>query len=109
MKNKIKNLIFDSNKGKIKLNERASIFFFCLVLATCFWFLSSLSKSYTTKLTIPIEYISVNKNFILLEKPLESIEIQVSGSGFELLGEQMSLNRNALQVNLETAKTLPIW
>jgi hypothetical protein len=106
VKNKIKNLIFDSNKGKIKLNERASIFFFCLVLATFFWFLSSLSKQYTTTLTIPIEYTSFNKNFILVEKPIEFIEIQVSGSGFELLGEQMSLNRNALDVNLQMARRL---
>ena len=97
MKNKIKNLIFDSNKGKIKLNERASIFFFCLVLSTFFWFLSSLSKQYTTNLTIPIEYTSFNKDFI---------EIQVSGSGFELLGEQMSLNGNSLKVNLSEALKL---
>ena len=106
MKNKIKNLIFDSNKGKIKLNERASIFFFCLVLATFFWFLSSLSKEYTTNLTIPLEYTSFNKGFILSEEPIDYIEIQVSGNGFELLGEQMSLNRNSLKVNLEEAMKL---
>ncbi len=106
MKNKIKNLIFDSNKGKIKLNERASIFFFCLVLATFFWFLSSLSKEYTTNLTIPLEYTSFNKGFILLEEPIDYIEIQVSGNGFELLGEQMSLNRNSLKVNLGEAMKL---
>lgn len=106
MKNKIKNLIFDSNKGKIKLNERASIFFFCLMLATFFWFLSSLSKQYTTNLTIPIEYTSFNKDFILVEDPVDFVEIQVSGSGFELLGEQMSLNRNSINVNLSEAMRL---
>ena len=106
MKNKIKNLIFDSNKGKIKLNERASIFFFCLLLATFFWFLSSLSKQYTTNLTIPIEYTSFNKDFILVEDPVEYVEIQVSGNGFELLGEQMSLNRNSITVNLSEAMRL---
>tara|TARA_B110000503_G_C7162674_1_gene420403 strand:+ start:790 stop:1767 length:978 start_codon:yes stop_codon:yes gene_type:complete len=106
VKNKIKNLIFDSNKGKIKLNERASIFFFCLVLATFFWFLSSLSKQYTTILTIPLEYTSFNKDFILIEEPIDFIKIQVSGNGFELLGEQMSLNRNSLKVNLGDAMKL---
>lgn len=106
MKNKIKNLIFDSNKGKIKLNERASIFFFCLVLSTFFWFLSSLSKQYTTNLTIPIKYTSFNKDFILIEEPIDFIEIQVTGSGFELLGEQMSLNGNSLKVNLGEALKL---
>lgn len=42
----------------------------------------------------------------MVEKPIEFIEIQVSGSGFELLGEQMSLNRNALDVNLQQARRL---
>lgn len=103
MKNKIKNLIFDSKKGKIKLNERASIFFFCLLLSTFFWFLSSLSKSYTTNLSIPLEYISHNKSFILTEEPIRNIVIKVSGNGFELLGEQMSLNRSSIKVDLSKA------
>lgn len=103
MKNKIKNLIFDSKKGKIKLNERASIFFFCLLLATFFWFLSSLSKSYTTQLQIPLSYTSYNKSFILTEEPSQALTIQVSGNGFELLGEQMSLNRRAIEVDLSKA------
>ncbi|MDC1452318.1 hypothetical protein N8371_07935, partial [Vicingaceae bacterium] len=77
-----------------------------LVLSTFFWFLSSLSKQYTTNLTIPIEYTSFNKDFILTEEPIDFIEIQVSGSGFELLGEQMSLNGNSLKVNLSEALKL---
>lgn len=104
MKDKIKNLLFDSQKGKIKLNDKASIFFFCLLLATFFWFLSSLSKRYTTTLSIPIEYTSFNKSFILMEEPVENLTIRVAGSGFELLGEQMMLNRKSIDVDLSTAK-----
>ncbi|MBL4707328.1 MAG: hypothetical protein JKY48_02680 [Flavobacteriales bacterium] len=109
MKNKIKSLIFDSKKGKIKLNERASIFFFCLMISTFFWFLSSLSKSYTTNLTIPLEYTSYNKSFILTEDPVQNITIQVSGNGFELLGEQMRLNRNSIRVDLSKAGQLSTY
>ena len=106
MKNKIKNLLFDSKKGKVKLNEKASIFFFCLALATFFWFLSSLSKSYTTDLSIPLKYVSYNKEFIITEAPPENIIVTVFGSGFDLLGEQVSLNRNVIKIDL--SKAIPL-
>lgn len=100
MKKTIKDLLFDSNKGKIKLNERASIFFFCLLLSTFFWFLSSLSKNYTTTLSIPLSYTSYNKKTILTNTPIDRIEVRVKGNGFDLLGEQMSLNRKMIEVDL---------
>jgi len=103
VKSRLKNLLFDSNKGKIKLNEKASIFLLCLGLATFFWFLSSLSKRYTTDLSIPLKYKSYNKEFILLNKPVSKIIVTVSGSGFELLGEQISLDRKEIVVDLTKA------
>lgn len=104
--NRLKDIFFDAKKGKIKLSERASIFFFCLLLSTFFWFLSILSKSYTTTLTIPLEYEAVAENFILTEEPRSYIKIEVFGSGFELLGEQVSLNRSEVQVDLNVAQRI---
>jgi hypothetical protein len=106
VKSKIRNLLFDSNKGKIKLNDKASIFFFCLLLSTFFWFLSALSKTYTTDLSIPLSYDSFAKDFMLTEEPIKALRIEVSGSGFELLGEQMSLDRKEILVDLSTARKI---
>lgn len=100
MKSRIKNLLFDSNQGKIKLNERASIFFFCIAISTFFWFLSSLAEQYTTDLNVPLNYTNYNKGFILVETPPEAISVIVTGSGFDLLGEQMSLNRKPISIDL---------
>ena len=103
---KIKKLFFDSKKGKIDLDKRVTIFFFCLLLSASFWFLAALSKSYTTNLSVPLKYVKMSDDFLLTEEPPKQIEIKVSGNGFELLGEQMSLDRSAVEVNLNFARPL---
>ena len=106
MKKKIADILFDTTKGKIKLNHKASIFFFCLLLSTFFWFLSMLSKSYTTVLTVPLQYNGVADNFIITEAPSKQIEIEVFGSGFDLLGEQLSLNQSKVEIDLNLARKM---
>lgn len=103
---KIKNLFFDSKKGKIDLDKRVIIFFFCLLLSTSFWFLAALSKNYTTNLSIPLNYVKMSDDFLLTEEPPNQIVIRVNGKGFELLGEQMSLDRSDVEVNLNYARPL---
>ena len=41
-----------------------------------------------------------------MDAPTKSIDVKVSGNGFELLGEQVSLNRKAVEVNLEKARQI---
>ena len=65
-----------------------------------------LSKSYTTVLTVPLEYNGVAENFIITEAPSKQIEIEVFGSGFELLGEQLSLNQSKIEVDLTLARKM---
>ncbi len=100
-----KRLLLESDQGKIKLNQKASIFLFCFFLSTFFWFLSVLSKSYTTNFKFYIEYKGYSSDFILLEEPPEFIEGEVYGSGYELLGEQLSLSRSKIEVNLAQARS----
>lgn len=57
-----------------------------------------------TTLSVPLEYTSLSEDFILTKSPPESIDIRVSGSGFELLGEQMFLNRKKTLVDLSLAR-----
>lgn len=99
-----KRFFLESKEGKVKLSQKASIFSFCLILSTFFWFLSSLSKNYTTDLSFPLEYVGYSNNFILVEEPASAIKGQVFGSGYELIGEQFSLNRKAIEIDLKTTR-----
>lgn len=100
----LQELILESKEGKIKLNQKASIFFFCLLLSTFFWFLSVLSKDYKTELNFSINYTGYSSDFILVKEPLDQIQARVSGSGYELLGEQLSLDLSPIEVDLNLAK-----
>lgn len=100
----LKSIFLESKEGKIKLNQKASIFLFCFLLSTFFWFLSALSKDYKTELNFPLEYTGFSDNFILMETPLKRLKGRVEGSGYELLGEQLSLNNSQIAVDLSFAR-----
>lgn len=100
MKNTIISLFFDSKKKKVKLDQRVLIFFFCLVLSTFFWLLAALSKNYSTILKVHLSYSDLPEEYIFTQNPSTTFEIQASGNGFNLLGEQYKLNRNPISVSL---------
>lgn len=104
MKNRINQFLIKVTKGKIRFSEKAYIFLLCLLLSTFFWFLSSLSDSYTTSLSANLKYNSLDEDFILTEEPPARIFFNVRSSGFELLGEQFSLDRKEVEVNLQNAR-----
>lgn len=108
MLNQLKKLLLKTEEGKFKLNQRASIFLFCLLLSTFFWFLSVLGKNYTTTLKFYINYSDFSSDFILVETPIDYIEGEVFGSGYELLGEQLSLSREKIKLSLKNAKSTAI-
>ena len=105
MKNRINRLVLKVSNGKIRFSEKAYIFLLCLLLSTFFWFLSSLSDVYTTTLSVKLKYNSLDESFILTEEPPKQLSFKARSSGFELLGEQLSLNRNEVEVNLQDAKS----
>jgi len=100
----IRRFFLEENQGKVKLSQRAVIFFFCLVLSSFFWLLSALSKEYNSRMQIPLNYTELAGFFVLTEDPPKSIEVEVRGTGFELLGEQWALDNSPLQINLNSAK-----
>lgn len=100
----LKSILLESKEGKIKLNQKASIFLFCFLLSTFFWFLSALSKDYKTELSFHLAYTGFSESFILVEDPLNKIRGRVEGSGYELLGEQFALNNSKIPVDLSFAR-----
>lgn len=55
-------------------------------------------------LMVPLQYDAIAENFILTEAPRKQIEIEVFGSGYELLGEQLSLDKSRIKVDLNLAR-----
>lgn len=104
MFNSFKKFFLEEHQGKIKLSQRAVIFFFCLLISSFFWLLSALSEEYNSRMKIPLKYTELAGFFVLTEDPPKEIEVEVRGTGFELIGEQWSLDSSPLQINLNSAK-----
>lgn len=69
----------------LKLNKNLPIFLIFLFISTIFWLLKSLNKEYETRLEIPIRYINIPSNKILLNQLPENIELEIRGEGFSVL------------------------
>jgi len=104
VKEEFKEFYNSLKEGRLRFSQKAYIFLFCILLSTFFWFLSSLSKSYTTQLEIPVKYVSFDEKFVLDQEPPKALTIKVKSNGFELLGEQMTLRKEALQIDLSQAR-----
>lgn len=102
MKEWIIRLVFKEGGGKFGLNEKAIIFLFCLLLSTFFWLLAALSKTYTTSFTVKLECNSKDPNWVIKENAFDQLNVGVTGTGFSLIGEQLSLNQNVIKVEFDS-------
>lgn len=59
----------------------------CFVGATTFWFFSALGKNYSYRIKHPIEFVYDSDSLVAVETLPESVEIDVSGVGWDLFKE----------------------
>jgi YbbR domain-containing protein len=71
--------------AKYRINRKAFTFLMCLALSVFFWVLMTLSKTYTISVNFPAKYIRLPPDKIVSNKLPETIEIEISSSGFKLL------------------------
>lgn len=76
--NSIKRKKFLSRKNLI-------VFFVCLSISTLFWFLLAFNGYYSTSITVPVEYINLPEKRMMVEKLPATVDISISGSGYQLL------------------------
>ena len=74
-----------SNFARYKPGRRFYVFLISLVLATGFWLLNALNKSYTESIEISIKYINLPENQAFSPVPHKSIKIEMSGDGYSLM------------------------
>jgi YbbR domain-containing protein len=71
--------------------KRRNVFVFglCLLISTLFWFLLAFNGHYSATLKVPVEYINMPKERMLIEKLPTEVEITISGSGYQLISYWM--------------------
>ncbi len=101
-------------KVYFKNDKRVAAYLVCVAIATVFWFLNALSKTYTVKIVAPVEYVNLPNNKTLANNLPEKFEMTVRAHGFTILRrkliillEPISFNVNEMTNNrmLENKKT----
>jgi hypothetical protein len=86
----------------------------CLAAATVFWLFSALNKNHTANLRFPLYFDFDRERYIPMEIP-QTIVLNVSGNGWELLRNSLGIRVSPLEITLErptdvkkiVASTLP--
>ncbi len=84
-------------------NKKVKLFLIFLLLSFFFWFLSKLSKEYTTTVPFSIIYINQPKDKKIFPDENQKLEITLKSTGFDLL--KYSFNKN-IKVDLSVMKVL---
>lgn len=93
---------------KARLNRRSVAFFLCLLLSGLFWLLTSLSKEYVDEIEIPVSYVNLPENLLLVNQPAAVVTAEVRGFGFDLLWHWLNFEKIDIEIvaNPNTLKSI---
>jgi len=77
-------------KVYFKNDKRVAAFVVCVAIASGFWFLNALSKTYTVDMRIPVIYSNLPNNKTLTNKLPEQFEVKIKAHGFTILRNKLS-------------------
>ena len=81
-------------------DKRVAAYLVCVAIATGFWFLNALSKTYTEDITVPVSYVNFPNNKTLASKPDDQFEMKVRAHGFTILRIRLSFLFLPLEFNV---------
>jgi len=95
----------ESNKSFLKISSKKlsnlKVVVLCILAATTFWILNALNKdNYNTIVDYPIQWEFDKQNYVPVKPMPESIQIQISGNGWDLLRKYFNLNEPAFTIIL---------
>lgn len=83
-----------------KNDKRVAVFVVCVGIATGFWFLNALSKTYTVDMSVPVRYINLPNNKTLSNQLPSQFELKIKAHGFTILRCQLSFLLMPLDFNV---------
>lgn len=75
----------DTFNSRVLSNKKLLIYLLFVVLSTIFWFLNTLSKTYTTDINYPVEFVNMPTNKVLVNKLPNQLILRVNAYGFDIL------------------------
>jgi hypothetical protein len=93
----------DTKKSPWRISKRKlsnlKVVVLCIAAATTFWVLNALNKdNYSTIVDYPVQWEFDQKNFVAVKPLPKSIQIQISGNGWDLLRKYFNISTNAYPI-----------
>lgn len=85
-------------KSKLQI---LSVYFICVAFAILLWLLTMLGKSYSTEISVPVEFTNLPQNKIVSSVLPTAIKVGVSGRGFNLIKLQVDFAKNDITFNID--------
>jgi hypothetical protein len=82
------------------LNRRLSVFLICVLISAIFWFLTALSKNYTSLINFPVVYINMPEDKVLTRKMPNHLSLELNARGFSLLAYHLRFFRDSVYVDV---------
>jgi hypothetical protein len=79
--------------------RKIAVFSACLFISGLFWLLLALNGNYTTLISVPIRYVNMPKDQLLLEKLPSEAQIELSGIGYQLLAYTLQPHRGEITLD----------
>lgn len=82
-----------------RANRELLIFLFFFIIAGIFWLLTSLNETYEEEVKIVAQYVNVPKNVVLTSPETDTLRVNVSDRGINLVGYVYSQNRHVVKID----------
>jgi hypothetical protein len=97
----------DSKKSPWRISKRKlsniKVVVLCVAAATTFWVLNALNKdNYSTIVDYPVQWEYDQKNYIPVKSLPNSIQIEISGNGWDLLRKYFNISGTAYPILLQS-------
>ena len=87
---------------RYKPGRRFYVFVISLILASGFWLLNALNKTYSEAVTISLKYINLPENRAFSPIPNNNIKIDLTGDGYSLIQIQQIAEEDTVVIDLNT-------
>lgn len=105
MKNSLlKILEIDSKSFRLKPSRKLSVFMICLFIATFFWLLNQLTKTYRISVYVPLKYVNLPNDRVITNYLPGKLQFQIEGDGFSLLSVNEESEFDSVDIDIRTLR-----
>jgi hypothetical protein len=94
----------DQIASQQKFNRKATVFAVCLVIASFFWIISTLSMNYQRTIKFPVKYINLPKDKFVSNNLPDSLELELKATGIDIIRLRLKQHLEPIEIDASSYK-----